>query len=157
MTNPDPHPDATERDNLLDQILDPYTHPVMAALHGQLYTPRPRHVRMVIICGVVGSALAFADDHIHFTLNVYQRPQRGVHRRHIRCRVALLDESCPTLARGDFLELIGIAYKAQNATEVLYIRQIVSGEPTPLEEFIEILGKLLGVQLPRSPLVDNEG
>lgn len=154
MTTTEP---PTDRDRLLDQILDPYTHPVMTALYGQLYVPRPRHVRLLILCGVVGSAMAFADDYIHFTLNIYQRPQRGIHRRHIRCLVALLEESCPTLARGDFLELIGVAYKAQNATEVLYIRQITGGEPTPLEEFVEILGKLLGVQLPQLPLVDGEG
>lgn len=145
----------SDRERFLDQVLDPYTHPVMSALYGQLHVSRPRHIRLLILCGVVGSSLSFADDYIHFTLNIYQRPQRGVHRRHIRCRVALLEESCPTLARGDFLELIGIAYKAQNATEALYIRQVVPGEPTPLEEFAEILGKLLGVQLPRLPLVDN--
>ena len=149
---PDSPETDTNRQHLLDQILDRTTRPVLLALYNQLNKPRPRHMRLIVLCGYVGSQLAYADDYIHFTLNI-SHGRKTVWRRHVRCHVDLLALCCPDLVAGDFLEIIGIAYKSHNGTEAVYIRR-VGDEKTPLELFTDILEKLLGVQ--PGPTITNE-
>lgn len=143
---PDQSNDNEPKQPLLGKLINQTTLPVIAALFSQLNTQRPRHSRVAILSGLVGSQLSYADDYIHFTLNISPN-RRAVWRRHVRCKAIHIMAHCPDLQPGDFVELIGYAYAGKNATEAVYIhRYHMDSERTPLELFTDILEILLAVQ-----------
>jgi hypothetical protein len=137
----------TERQRLLDQILDPTTRPVLLAFYSRLHGPRPHHADISVTFGIVHSLPTFADDYARFTVRVYNRAARTNHTRIIRMTSPLFAASCPDLQRNDYVEMITVIPDKTKTREAIYLRRVEAGE-TPMERLIELLGALLALQLP---------
>lgn len=140
----------TERQRLLDQILDPRSRPVLLALYTALHHPRhsdgtPVQVDITTTIGLVFSMPSFDDYYVRFTVSIYDVDARRTQRKLVRVDSRLFADSCPDLTRGDFVEMIAKTVPQTPAREVIYLRKI-GDNPTPYELFIEIIGGILALQ-----------
>jgi hypothetical protein len=139
---------TSERQRLLDQILDPRSRPVLLALYSRWHGDRPHHDDTAFTRGVVYSLPTFGNEHVRFTISVYNRQARKTKRRTIRVTLTLFAASVSDLdlARGDFVEVVSRSVDDTNVRDALYLRKIVDDQVTPFEQFIEIIGGLLALQ-----------
>jgi hypothetical protein len=139
----------TERQRLLDQLLDPASRPVLLALYTALHhprnTPEPVQCDITVTVGLVFSMPSFDDHYVRFTVSIYDTDVRRTQRKSVRVASRLFADSCPDLSRGDFVEVIAKTTPDTPAREVIYLRQVAAG-PTPLELFVEIVGGILALQ-----------
>jgi hypothetical protein len=148
MTDHEPINDDSSRS--LDRLLDQRARAVLMALYTALHHPRhsdgtPVQADITTTVGLVFRMPSFDDHFVRFTISVYDTDARRTQRKSVRVPSRLFADSCPDLARGDFVEIIAKTVPQTPAREVIYLRHVGDG-PTPLELFVEIVGGILALQ-----------
>ncbi len=132
------------KSEFLNQIQDPATRPVIAAIFGQI-NGRPSGFSGFVF-GWVSGPVQRNQRRIKFSLTMNLPRQRTALVFEVRCSPALFDQSCPDLKTSD---LIGgyARHSGISRIDMVYLRKIEDGVMTPLDLFTMILDKWHGVQI----------
>lgn len=150
----EPNANETDRQRLLDQILDPRNRAPLLALYSQLHIPRPHHYDVPVSRGIIHSLPTIADEYVRFTIRFYNHRTRRFRRREARCKSVIFAASCPDATQGDLIEIVATNDGDDSAVrEIVYIHKLLdkdleTGTLSGIERLIEIMGALLALLPP---------